>query len=91
MSRILVVDDEANLRKVLAAILRKDGYEVTVAEDGEQALAEFEKGNLPASQSALKMGLTYEPGNARFKEMLADVQKKIEDARRGQAPSFLIK
>ena len=43
MSRILVVDDEANLRKVLAAILRKDGYEVAVAEDGEQALAEFEK------------------------------------------------
>lgn len=55
------------------------------------ALAEFEKGNLPASQSALKMGLTYEPGNARFKEMLADVQKKIEDSRRGQAPSFMIK
>ena len=43
MSRILVVDDEANLRKVLAAILRKDGYEVTMAEDGEQALAELEK------------------------------------------------
>ncbi|HEY0880997.1 MAG TPA: response regulator, partial [Archangium sp.] len=43
MSRILVVDDEANLRKVLAAILRKDGYDVAVAEDGEQALAEFEK------------------------------------------------
>ena len=55
------------------------------------ALAEFEKGNLPAAQSALKMGLTYEPGNARFKEKLAEVVKKIEDARRGQAPSFLIK
>jgi DnaJ-class molecular chaperone len=55
------------------------------------ALAEFEKGNLPAAQSALKMGLTYEPGNVRFKEKLAEVQKKIEDARRGQAPSFMIK
>ncbi|MBX7115643.1 MAG: sigma-54 dependent transcriptional regulator [Myxococcaceae bacterium] len=43
MSRVLVVDDEANLRKVLAAMLRKDGYEVTVAADGEQALAEFQK------------------------------------------------
>jgi nitrogen regulation protein NR(I) len=40
---VLVVDDEANLRKVLAAMLRKDGYEVTVAADGEQALAEFQK------------------------------------------------
>ncbi len=55
------------------------------------ALAEFEKGNLPAAQTALKMGLTYEPGNARFKTMMADVVKKIEEARRGQAPSFLIK
>lgn len=55
------------------------------------ALAELEKGNLPAAQTALKMGLTYEPGNARFKEKLVEVQKKIEDARRGQAPSFLIK
>lgn len=43
MSRVLVVDDEANLRKVLAAMLRKEGYDVAVAVDGEQALAEFEK------------------------------------------------
>jgi two-component system, NtrC family, response regulator AtoC len=43
MSRVLIVDDEANLRKVLAAILSKDGYEVAVAENGEQALVEFEK------------------------------------------------
>ncbi|MFT3837560.1 MAG: sigma-54 dependent transcriptional regulator [Myxococcaceae bacterium] len=43
MSRVLVVDDEANLRKVLAAMLRKDGYEVAVAADGEQALAEIQK------------------------------------------------
>jgi len=42
-SRVLVVDDEANLRKVLAAMLRKEGYEVAVASDGEQAMAEFEK------------------------------------------------
>ena len=43
MARVLVVDDEANLRKVLAAMLRREGYEVTVAADGEQGLAEFEK------------------------------------------------
>ena len=55
MSRILVVDDEANLRKVLAAILRKDGYEVTVAEDGEQAMAEFEKNGADVIISDLVM------------------------------------
>src|SRR3954468_24062723 len=43
MAKVLVVDDEANLRKVLAAMLRRDGYDVTVAMDGEQGLAEFHK------------------------------------------------
>ncbi len=43
MAKVLVVDDEANLRKVLAAMLRRDGYDVTVAADGEQGLAEFHK------------------------------------------------
>ncbi|MCC6334354.1 MAG: sigma-54-dependent Fis family transcriptional regulator [Myxococcales bacterium] len=55
MSRILVVDDEANLRKVLAAMLRKDGYEVTVAENGEVALAEFEKNGADVIISDLVM------------------------------------
>jgi len=36
--QILVVDDEANLRRVLSAQLGRDGYEVHVAEDGESAL-----------------------------------------------------
>ncbi|MBX3184163.1 MAG: sigma-54-dependent Fis family transcriptional regulator [Polyangiaceae bacterium] len=37
--QILVVDDEPNLRRVLAAQLARDGYEVLVAEDGEEGLA----------------------------------------------------
>jgi nitrogen regulation protein NR(I) len=55
VSRILVVDDEANLRKVLAAMLRKDGYEVTVAENGEVALAELEKNGADVVISDLVM------------------------------------
>ncbi|MCP3166537.1 sigma-54-dependent transcriptional regulator [Myxococcus qinghaiensis] len=43
MAKVLVIDDEANLRKVLAAMLRRDGFDVTVAENGEQGLAEFNK------------------------------------------------
>jgi two-component system response regulator AtoC len=43
MAKVLVLDDEANLRKVLAAMLRREGYDVTVAMDGEQGLAEFHK------------------------------------------------
>ena len=37
--QILVVDDEANLRRVLSAQLSRDGYEVHTAEDGEEGLA----------------------------------------------------
>ncbi|MFY0576450.1 sigma-54-dependent transcriptional regulator [Cystobacter fuscus] len=43
MPKVLVIDDETNLRKVLAAMLRRDGFDVTVAADGEQGLAEFHK------------------------------------------------
>jgi CheY-like chemotaxis protein len=38
MRRVLVVEDEENLRLVLKTFLRRNGYEVEVAEDGEEAL-----------------------------------------------------
>ena len=41
--RVLVVDDEQNLRKVLAATLVREGYEVQVASDGEEALAALDR------------------------------------------------
>jgi two-component system response regulator AtoC len=37
--RIVLADDELNLRKVLGAILQRDGYQVLEAADGEQALS----------------------------------------------------
>jgi two-component system, OmpR family, response regulator ResD len=40
-TRVLVVDDEPMVRDVLARYLKKEGYEVDVAEDGEQALHSF--------------------------------------------------
>jgi len=39
MRRVLVVDDEENIRVVLRTLLRKHGYEVVVAESGEAAMA----------------------------------------------------
>ena len=42
-ARILVVDDEANICQVLSAVLRKDGHEVQVSRDGDEALALLEK------------------------------------------------
>ena len=36
--QVLIVDDEPNLRKILSAQLTRDGYDVMIAEDGEQGL-----------------------------------------------------
>ncbi len=37
-ARILVVEDEPSIREVLSLYLRRAGYQVTVVEDGQQAL-----------------------------------------------------
>src|SRR5690554_4876988 len=40
-SKILVADDEPNIVKLLRMYLREEGYEVTAARDGRQALQRF--------------------------------------------------
>jgi len=42
MRRVLVVDDEENIRLVLRTLLRKHGYQVETAESAEDALAQLE-------------------------------------------------
>ena len=44
MRRILVIDDEPNVRTVLTMLLEDDGYEVLVAENGEVGMAVIEDG-----------------------------------------------
>jgi len=39
LPKILIVDDELNLRKLLSVVLMKENYHVFLAEDGEQALS----------------------------------------------------
>jgi len=43
MKKILVVDDEENIRKLYTEELEEMGYEVKAVSDGAQALAEMEK------------------------------------------------
>ena len=40
---ILIVDDEPSIRKFVCAALRSEGYEVTEASDGEEAIWAVEK------------------------------------------------
>ncbi|WAB81954.1 response regulator transcription factor [Microcella daejeonensis] len=44
MIRILIVDDEPSLSEPLAYLLSREGYETVVADDGNAALAEFDRG-----------------------------------------------
>ncbi|MFJ6652847.1 response regulator [Microbacterium sp. NPDC091313] len=41
MTRVLIVEDEPDLADPLAYLLRREGYEVEIAEDGPTALAAF--------------------------------------------------
>ena len=43
MEKILIVDDEKNMRLILNKILSKEGYEIYQAENGNQALKEVKK------------------------------------------------
>src|SRR5919206_404989 len=42
--RVLIADDELNIRRVLEAILKRDGYEVVTAANGLEALAGMSRG-----------------------------------------------
>jgi DNA-binding NtrC family response regulator len=56
--RVLVVDDEPNLRKVLTALLRQEGFEVVSEPDGEAALTRLRaapSGTFDAVVSDLRM------------------------------------
>ena len=43
MKRILVVEDNAEVSKLLELILRRAGYEISTAEDGIEALEQFQR------------------------------------------------
>lgn len=54
-SRILVVDDEESIREFLNIMLRKEGYDVTCVEDGQQAMDMLKKKSFEMVISDLQM------------------------------------
>ena len=54
-AKILVVDDELNMRLVLAAMLKKEGYEVFTAANGQEALNVLKKEHVSVVATDLKM------------------------------------
>jgi DNA-binding NtrC family response regulator len=54
-NRILIVDDEENIRQILTEYLKDFGYEVTCAVNGEEALQTYRKGYFDIILSDLVM------------------------------------
>ena len=61
--QVLIVDDEPNLRKILAAQLSRDGYDVMTAEDGEQGLQMLRDHHIDLVQIPISHALAL-PSNA---------------------------
>ena len=55
INRILIVDDERNMRLVLSAMLKKEGYEVETASDGMEALKALRQRDIAVVVTDLKM------------------------------------
>jgi two-component system chemotaxis response regulator CheY len=47
LGRVLIVDDEENIRKLVRITLTKAGYDVVEAEDGEKGIAAIRSGDNP--------------------------------------------
>lgn len=55
MNKVLIVDDEVNMRLVLAAMLKKEGYAITAAADGREALQILKSNKMDVVVTDLKM------------------------------------
>ena len=51
--RVLIMDDEADIRKVVRLTLEKAGYEVMEADDGEQGIQEIKRDENPILMDAI--------------------------------------
>ncbi len=51
--RVLIMDDEPDVRKVARMTLEKAGYEVMEAEDGEKAIEEIKRGENPVMMDVI--------------------------------------
>jgi two-component system response regulator PilR (NtrC family) len=54
-ARILVVDDERSMRELLAIVLKREGHDVLLAENGRMAIAALERGPVDLLISDIKM------------------------------------
>jgi two-component system chemotaxis response regulator CheY len=67
---VLVVDDHADTRELLLAILKTEGYDVLLAEDGEVAVSRYRE--RPADIVLMDLYLPGKDGVATIRELRAE-------------------
>ena len=73
MTTILIVDDEKSMRDFLKILLAKEGYDVIVASDGEQALSALDGNQIDLVISDIRM-----PGSSGL-ALLTKIKDESED------------
>lgn len=81
MTRILLVDDEATVRRVMRISLEKAGFEVTAAENGEVAMVELRKSHPDVLITDIEMP------RMNGRALCAAVEKEFPDR---QFPIFVV-
>ena len=76
MRRVLVVDDEENIRLVLRTLLKQHGYEVEVADGGEAALALVDSFGPDVILTDVRMPQDGRPRSARDAQGEADAPRR---------------
>ncbi len=74
MNKILLIDDETDILRVLSLSLKADGYEVVTATDGEKGLAIFEKEKPDIILTDIKM-----PGMDGI-EVLKEIKQRSDES-----------
>ena len=75
MTRILVVEDEPSISDPLAYLLQREGYDVTVVDDGLEAVAEFDRNG--ADLVLLDLMLPGQPGTDVIRQIRQDSQVPV--------------
>lgn len=86
---------EASEAETKAAAKKEQEEQIGTHPKGRQfyqlGAADLEAGRWSSAERNLKMAMTYEPANARYKEKLAEAQKKLNEESKAKGESFKIK
>jgi curved DNA-binding protein CbpA len=86
---------EASEAESKAAVKKEQEEQIGVHPKGRQfyqlGAADLEAGRWSSAERNLKMAITYEPSNARYKEKLSEAQKKLNEESKSKGEAFKIK